>query len=183
MAKAREIPDLTTELAYGEVAARVLEVRCEELIDHSENVLDMGDIDRVHDMRVATRRLRAAIEVFRPCFPRGEGKSVLRDVKALADALGERRDRDVAIDALAGFAAAMPSPDRPGIGSLVNRFRAEQEQANADLVALVEPARLDELRERVLSLASSARAAVAAVDPELWAAPEDEETAPEGIAR
>ena len=78
MAKAREIPGLTTELPYGEVAARVLEVRSEELIDHSENVLDMADIERVHDMRVATRRLRAAIEVFRPCFPKGEARAALR---------------------------------------------------------------------------------------------------------
>lgn len=172
MAKAREIPDLTTDLAYGEVAARVLAVRCEELIDHSEDVLDTGDIERVHDMRVATRRLRAAIEVFRPCFP-GDGKSVLRDVKALADALGERRDRDVAIDALAGFAEAMPAPDRPGIGSLVDRFRAEQEQANVDLVPFVDPAQLDELLERVLGLAEAARAAVEGIDPELGAEPED----------
>ena len=49
-------------------------------------------------MRVATRRLRAAIEVFWPCFPPKQGKRILAEVKALADALGERRDRDVAID-------------------------------------------------------------------------------------
>ena len=171
MAKAREIPGLTTDLAYGETAARVLEVRIEELIEHSENVLDVGDIERVHAMRVATRRLRAAIEVFRPCFPRDEGRAALLEVKALADALGERRDRDVAIDALDGFAEAMPSPDRPGIRSLVDRFRAEQEQANGGLAPLVEPERLDGLRERLHGLAEAARAAVEDVDPELGEEP------------
>ena len=40
-------------------------------------VLDVSDIERVHDMRVATRRLRAALEVFRPCFPRAEFKATL----------------------------------------------------------------------------------------------------------
>ena len=157
MAKAREIPGLTTELPYGEVAARVLEVRSEELIEHSANVLDTADIERVHAMRVATRRLRAAIEIFRPCFPGREGRIVLNEVKALADALGERRDRDVAIDALEGFAAAMPAPDRPGIRSLADRFRAEQGTANAELEPLVEPARLEEIRERVRALAAAAR--------------------------
>ena len=165
MAKAREIPELTTELPYGEVAARVLEVRTEELIEHAENVLDMADIERVHDMRVATRRLRAAIEVFRPCFPKGEAKAALREVKALADALGERRDRDVAIDALDAFAAAMPAPDRPGIRSLIDRFAAEQERANAELASYVDEAKLAELRDRLLGLAAAARAAVADVDP------------------
>lgn len=165
MAKAREIPDLSTELPYGEVAARVLEVRAGELIEHSENVLDMADIERVHDMRVATRRLRAAIEVFKPCFPAEHGKEALREVKALADALGERRDRDVAIDALDAFAASMPAPDRPGIRSLVDRFAAEQRQANVDLVPYVDEARLTELRERLLALADAAREAVGDVDP------------------
>ena len=161
MAKAREIPDLTTELPYGEVAARVLEVRTDELMEHSENVLDMTEIEGVHDMRVATRRLRAAIEVFRPCFPKDAAKGVLTDVKALADALGERRDRDVAIDALDGFAGAMPAPDRPGIRSLIGRFAAEQERANEELAPFVDDAKLAELRDRLLALAAAARAAVA----------------------
>lgn len=165
MAKAREIPALSTELPYGEVAARVLEVRCQELIDHSENVLDTADIERVHSMRVATRRLRAAIEIFRPCFPKQEGRRTLKQVKALADALGERRDRDVAIDALEAFAAAMPSPDRPGTRSLADRFREEQDQANVELAPLVESARLEEISEGVRFLAAAARERAAGVDP------------------
>ncbi len=169
MAKAREIPDLSTDLPYGEVAARVLEVRSQELLDHSEGVLDTAEIERVHDMRVATRRLRAAIEVFRPCFPPSASKGALREVKALADALGERRDRDVAIEALGGFAAAMPAPDRPGIGSLIDRFRDEQQQANMDLGPYVDGGRLEELRERLDELAVAARQSVADVDPELGA--------------
>lgn len=159
MAKAREIPGLTTDLAYGEVAARVLEVRSRELIEHSAGVLDMTEIEGVHAMRVATRRLRAAIEIFRPCFPADDGKRTLKAVKALADALGERRDRDVAIDSLDGFAASMPAPDRPGIQSLVARFREEQAQANDDLEPFVDPARLDEIRAMVLGLAAAAREA------------------------
>lgn len=162
MAKAREIPGLTTDLPYGEVAARVLEVRVAELIEHSGSVLDMTDIERVHSMRVATRRLRAAIEIFRPCFPKDEGSTVLRQVKALADALGERRDRDVAIDALEGFATAMPAPDRPGIRSLVDRFRAEQAEANSGLEPFVDPVHLEEVRERIAEIAEAARVAASA---------------------
>ena len=100
MAKARPIPDLRPGDAYGLAAAKIVAVRSQELVDHSRGVLDMGDIERVHDMRVASRRLRAALEVFAPCFPKKAHRAALRDVKALADALGERRDRDVAIDAL-----------------------------------------------------------------------------------
>jgi len=159
MAKAREIPGLSADLAYGEVAARVVEVRCRELADHSAGVLDTSDIENVHDMRVASRRLRAALEVFMPCFPAQPAKSVLEEVKALADALGERRDADVAIATLDSFAAAMPHPDRRGIESLADEFRDEQLAANADLAAPVEAARIDALQRSVHDLATAARLA------------------------
>jgi CHAD domain-containing protein len=159
MAKAREIPGLSADFAYGDVAARVIEVRCQELVDHSAGVLDTSDIERVHAMRVASRRLRAALEVFMPCFPRKQARTVLKDVKGLADALGERRDADVAIATLDAFAAAMPSPDRRGIESLADGFRDEQLAANADLAMPVEAARIDALQRSVHDLAMAARRA------------------------
>jgi CHAD domain-containing protein len=162
MAKAREIPGLRTDLPFGEAAARVIEVRCQELVDHSAGVLDTSDVERVHDMRVASRRLRAALEVFRPCFPPKHAKAVLADVKGLADALGERRDADVAIAMLDSFAAAMPHPDRPGITSLADEFRSEQLVANEDLAGPVDPARLEALQRSIHELATAARTAAGA---------------------
>ena len=92
-------------------------MRAQELADHADNVLDTTDIERVHDMRVATRRLRAVLEIFAPCFPKHLHRGVLRDVKALADALGERRDPDVHIAALDGFAAGVKAVEPPGRGA------------------------------------------------------------------
>ena len=53
-----------------------------------------------------------------------------RDLKELADGLGERRDRDVAIAALEEFSAKMPAPGRPGVDGMVARLRTEQAEAN-----------------------------------------------------
>ena len=69
MAKAREIPGLDARMPFAEAAAATVAVRAEELFEQSENVLDMTDIERVHDMRVASRRLRAVMEIYAPCFP------------------------------------------------------------------------------------------------------------------
>ena len=156
MAKAREIPGIHGEVPYAVAAARVVAVRGDELIDHSRDVLDMGAIERVHDMRVATRRLRAALEVFKPCFPKDEYKAALREVKAIADALGERRDRDVTIAALEDFATALAAPDRPGIDSLVGSLKGEQARANEALAGFVDAARLESLRELLDALVESA---------------------------
>ena len=147
MAKAKPIPDLSAERSYAEAAARIVTVRASELTEHAEGVLDTGDIERVHDMRVSTRRLRAALEIFEPCFPAKEYGEALGEVKRLADALGERRDRDVAIATLHSFNDQMPSPDRRGIGSLIEHLRGEQERANRELAPLVDGSHLRALRE------------------------------------
>jgi CHAD domain-containing protein len=152
MAQARAIPDLLADGSYAEAAAKVVSVRAQELFDHAAGVLDTTDIERVHDMRVASRRLRAALEVFEPCFPGEAFERTLGGVKELADALGERRDRDVSIAELSDFAIAMAGPDRRGVGTLVDRFRAEQGEANEALAPLVDETHLVALRERLSEL-------------------------------
>jgi CHAD domain-containing protein len=158
MAKARPVEGLGSDDAYGAAAAKVVAVRCREVADHSRDVLDTGDIERVHDMRVATRRLRAALEVFEPCFPEPQYGEALKEVKAIADALGERRDADVAVVALERFAQGLAAPDRPGIASLAERIRSEQAEANASLEAFVQPRRLAALSERMSDLVVEAEA-------------------------
>ena len=157
MAKAKPIPDLSAERSYADAAAKIVSVRASELTEQADGVLDTGDIERVHDMRVATRRLRAALEIFEPCFPAKAYDEALSEVKRLADALGERRDRDVAIAMLSGFRGQMPAPDRRGIGSLIEQLREEQEEANHELAPLVERPHLTALRESLDQLVIGAR--------------------------
>jgi CHAD domain-containing protein len=159
MAKPKPIPDLTEEDTYGEAAAKIVAVRTDELTEHARGVLDTGDIERVHDMRVATRRLRAALEVFEPCFPGKPYRQALREVKRLADGLGERRDRDVAIAALRNFNEQMPAPDQRGVSSLIDRLREEQAEANVELAPMVDSQKLAPLRESLLELVGAAREA------------------------
>jgi CHAD domain-containing protein len=162
MAKAKPIPDLSAEDSYEEAAARIVSVRAGELTENAQGVLDTGDIERVHDMRVATRRLRAALEIFEPCFPAEAYAEALAEVKRLADALGERRDRDVAIAALRVFNDQMPSPDRRGVASLIERLQTEQDDANRELAPLVEEPKLAELGGAMDDLVTAERGGTAA---------------------
>ena len=159
MAKARPIEGLDPDGPYADAAAKVVAVRAREVADHSRDVLDVTDIERVHDMRVATRRLRAALEIFEPCFPASQHEEALAEVKAVADALGHRRDADVTIAALERFADGLAAPDRPGVASLVEQVRAEQAQANAELEAYMRPRRLAALSERLSELVLEAESA------------------------
>ena len=157
MAKPQRIPDLACEQPFSLAAAQVVEVRAAEVFNHSEGVLDVENIEHLHDMRVATRRLRAAMEMFRPCFPRKPFKSALKEVKKIADALGERRDRDVSIDALAAFAAEIGGADRVGVETLIGSLREEQQLANQALEPYLAPSRLNALRKQLEELVAAAR--------------------------
>jgi CHAD domain-containing protein len=156
MAKAREIEGLRPDMPFAEAAAATVAVRAEELFEHAANVLDTTDIERVHDMRVASRRLRAVLEIYAPCFPREQFKPLLKEVKALADALGERRDPDVLLDRLSTLEDALPKASRPGIEAFAAPVRAAQDEGNAILAAALEHAERAGLRDRLALLAASA---------------------------
>src|SRR5204863_9622689 len=110
--------------------------------------------------------------VFEACFPKRRYREALKAVKALADALGERRDRDVHILSLSEFEAAVGPADRPGVRNLVSRLRSEQADANAELAPYVTQERLDALRERLADLVAEAEALVAEPGPEAEPEPE-----------
>lgn len=156
MAKAKPIPDLTSDDAYAEAAAKVVSVRGAELAAHAQGVLDTGDIERVHDMRVATRRLRAAMEIFEACFPPKRWRRALKRVKELADALGERRDRDVAVEFLGGFSAEVRGPDRERLAAVIVGLREEQREANRQLAPAVDEKRLRKLQRSLGKLVEAA---------------------------
>ena len=107
-------------------------------------------------MRVATRRLRAAMEVFEPCFPRKRFRKALKEVKALADALGARRDLDVELEFLERFAAAADGSDREALAALLAALRAERLRANDQLAPFVAAEPLERLRRRLRRLLEGA---------------------------
>jgi CHAD domain-containing protein len=159
LARARQIPDIFPRDSYRSVAAKTVAVRTDELFARHEEVLEVHDIEALHDMRVATRRLRAALEVFEPCFPRQSFRRALAEIKRLADALGERRDRDVQIEWLEDYARERSGEERAAILGFVEELRAEQAAANDVLAELLEDVRQEDLEGRLHRLADRAAGA------------------------
>src|SRR3954471_567368 len=157
MAKPEPVP-LAADEPFSVAGRRIVGVRARELFAHAEGVLDTGDIERVHDMRVASRRLRAVLEVFAPCFPKGPYSGVLRDVKAIADALGERRDPDVHLAAMETLAEKLPEHLKPGVELLAERQRERQAVGNDVLAPALEDMERTDLRGRLEALADAAEA-------------------------
>lgn len=94
MAKPTEVPGLGPDTPLAIAAPLLVRARLDDVRRHEPAVeIEDGepDMDAVHDMRVATRRLRAAISL----LGRQELGELEPMVRALQDALGEVRDVQV----------------------------------------------------------------------------------------
>lgn len=96
------------------------------------------DIEGVHDVRVASRRLRAAMDVAVTCFPASWYAPLHRVAKEITGALGEVRDRDVIIDSLARSRSNAPAEEQPGIDRLISRLERERNAAREDMVSFLD---------------------------------------------
>ena len=143
--------ELRAEQTYGEA---VLGARSSDVFAHErERVLDPTRAEGVHKMRVASRRLRAALEIFAPAFPHKPLRTALAEVKLLAAALGKRRDRDVQIELLESLREDGRRSERQAIDDLLADLRREQELANEHLASALEHTDDARLEKRLRRLA------------------------------
>lgn len=91
------------------------------------------DIEGVHDVRVATRRLRAAMDVAIPAFPTAWYRKLHAEAKQMTGKLGEVRDRDVLVESLNAELKEAPEVEHPGIHRLINRVEAERVVAREEM--------------------------------------------------
>lgn len=110
----------------------------EHLQQNHSGALTSGDPEYIHQMRVATRRLRAAVRLFSPVLPEQFSISLGAPLSALMQALGQARDLDVLLTEIVDpVLAALPNEPRlPAIaGDITNRRYAARTEAIAMLAA------------------------------------------------
>lgn len=94
-----------------------------------------GNLESVHQMRVATRRIRAYLKAARPALDAEAADALRVDLADLARALGEVRDLDVMIDRMHSEATALGEPDTAALERLVGSLDADRGLARKALVA------------------------------------------------
>jgi len=149
MAKAIKIPQTLANADPKLWVVSVLRVRIDEVLAYAPAALDESDIEGVHDMRVAVRRIRGAIKDFSQISDQFPLRKVNRKFKVLADSLGQVRDRDVALEALRD--ASDDAPDqmvKDGLGQMVQEYRAQRIAAFDDLTEHLSAISLDKLKNK-----------------------------------
>lgn len=95
------------------------------------------DPEGVHDVRVASRRLRAAMDVAHGAFPKEWFRPLHRLAKQITRELGAVRDRDVLIEALRKDRKAASPEEWPGIDLVIQRIERERQAARAEMEAFL----------------------------------------------
>lgn len=158
-------PDGAEAVSLAQCAESVLKQRLEVMLSHAARVRLGADIEAVHDMRVASRRLRAAVSVFGEQFPSSACVKFAGEVRLVTRALGTARDLDVMIGALEALGNAQPTRRQAGIMALVAAKRTERRrQQKAVGAALVRLEKRD--LPALLSVISAGLAPGPLADPE-----------------
>jgi CHAD domain-containing protein len=125
-------------------------------VQHLESQIDgvqLGkDIEYVHQMRVASRRLRNGMDLFRECLPGKKSKAWLDDVRNITHALGNARDMDIQIAELNRLYTDDLDPKyKPGYARLLLRLKQSrtkaQKKINKTLFTLGKDGTLSDLAE------------------------------------
>jgi triphosphatase len=92
----------------GEIVLDRIGRACLDHLLRNEHAVLAGDIEGIHQMRVAVRRLRAILSAFAPLLPDRQRRWATDELRWFADILGEARNLDV-------FASALMQPARTAL--------------------------------------------------------------------
>lgn len=158
MAKAKRIKGIKCKSVAAAGIKLVLVTRFEELYGFHETALDWSDPEGVHSMRVASRRLRSALRDFTPHLRKRALSGVLKELKDIADALGEVRDQDVAIMALEKIVNHAPAELSPALQQFIGARREVRDRAREELKATLEQTELKQLESAFIASVDEATA-------------------------
>lgn len=129
------LPEGLTPSTRAAKAVRVLlDVKTDELLAFAKAAMS-GDVDGVHDMRIAVKRLREAMRLCRRLLPKKRYARVMSLVEQLNDALGRVRELDVMIEAVRTLAAEAPQA-APVLDVVAAIWAERRAQLHGDLVLL-----------------------------------------------
>jgi CHAD domain-containing protein len=119
---------------FAQSARRVLLERLRTMLGWTTEVIKHEDIEAVHRMRVASRRLRAALDAYQTCCEPRLYRKVHRQVTEAAGALGNARDGDVMIEYLqAQLKEDLDRDEQAGVRWLMAHLRDYRQQQQEHL--------------------------------------------------
>jgi len=131
---AKNAYDIAPNATFIEAEHTSLRQQLDEMMTHLAGTRAGDDIEALHDMRVASRRLRAALSVFAAAFPPKPFRLIEREVARVTDALGAVRDGDVQIEFMQTVLDAAPESEKVGLKAFAEHLNKQRDHDRVLLV-------------------------------------------------
>lgn len=173
------VPSIGPSSSVGEVVRSTIAKSTTRLITHDADVRVGIDPEGVHQVRVATRRLRSDLRTFRSLLDRGWHDALRTEVGWLGGELGPVRDLDVLGERLRRHALLLPDDDAANVATVLDRLRVRRDAVRVELLSAMRASRYVALLDALVGAASSpsvlreiagapAAEVMGAVMPEPW---------------
>lgn len=142
MAKPIWIAGLSRRMPAARAASKVLQAVLLDLLEKISGAHGADSEKGIHDLRVAVKRFREAFRLFRPVLRKKMFREHREWIETLNDALGEVRDRDVALIQLRKLTAGYAEPPS-GVAGLMSRLWLERLRAADALETVLDRLQLE----------------------------------------
>jgi CHAD domain-containing protein len=148
-------PGIRVDDSLGEAGRKVLRMHLARMLAFEAGTRSGEDIEDLHKMRVATRRMRAAWRVFDGAYRPKVQRRYVAELRSIASALGEVRDIDVLLEHLDGHIARLPAAGQEAMEPLRGAWRRQREVARGRLMARLDSKQYREFVEDYLDFTES----------------------------
>jgi CHAD domain-containing protein len=134
--KARKVKGVDPGAPTADGVARIVAVRLDELSGFMPRAADPAEVAALHDLRIAAKRLRYALELFAPAFGPYAATGA-KKAKHLQDLLGEIHDCDVTIPRVEAVLAGLGDDEAdkvPGLTALAMHLRTRRDRLFAQFL-------------------------------------------------
>lgn len=158
----RKRPRVTAGDSMVEAAVAVMRLHYARMLAHEKGTRAGEDPEELHDMRVATRRLRMALRLFDDYLDADALVPVLKGLRRTGRTLGAVRDLDVFRDKTLRYVEALPRARRHELDPLLEAWQVEYEARRAAMVAYLDGRKYVRFVERFGALLAGPPEALAA---------------------
>lgn len=127
-------PGILPDDPMSEAGRKTLLFHFLEMLKHEAGTIAGEDIEELHDMRVATRRMRAAFDVFGKYFSPKAINPFLGSLRTLGRTLGAVRDLDVSLEKLRLYLQNLSAEQQAGLMPLQEHWNQLLESARIEML-------------------------------------------------
>ncbi len=128
-------PGVRADEPMAEAGRKVLRFHFQRMLDKEDGTRDGSDPEDLHDMRVASRRQRAALKLFGDYYKPKVTKRFGGALKEIASRLGAVRDLDVQLESARAYQDSLPPGAAQGLQPVLDAWSQQRDAAREALLA------------------------------------------------